>query len=146
MPYKNQEDKRAHDRAWKAERRKDPVYLEALKERSRLSSKKYRMTHPDRAAEWERQGKGRWARAAKSADGSVTSELIDELLSTPICPYCCELMTQDSTTLDHIVPIAKGGTHTADNLAAVCRRCNQAKHASSLLGYMVRLAGPPDAI
>lgn len=146
MPYKNREDKRAHDRAWKSERRKDPVHLKGLRERARIASKKYRMIHPDRAAEWERKGKGRWVRAAKSADGSVTSDLINELLGTPVCPYCCESMTKDSATIDHIVPVSRGGKHTADNLAAVCFSCNRAKHASSLLGYMIRLAGPPDTI
>lgn len=31
-------------------------------------------------------------------------------------------------TVDHIVPLAKGGTHDVDNLAVLCRACNSRKH------------------
>lgn len=31
--------------------------------------------------------------------------------------------------LEHIIPIAMGGTHTWDNVACACRLCNQAKGA-----------------
>lgn len=29
--------------------------------------------------------------------------------------------------LDHIIPLSKGGTHTMDNVACACRKCNQIK-------------------
>jgi len=29
--------------------------------------------------------------------------------------------------LDHVIPLAKGGSHTYDNVACCCRRCNQRK-------------------
>jgi 5-methylcytosine-specific restriction endonuclease McrA len=32
-----------------------------------------------------------------------------------------------SVSLDHIVPVSKGGTHTRDNVQAAHLRCNQAK-------------------
>jgi hypothetical protein len=34
--------------------------------------------------------------------------------------------------LDHILPLAAGGTHTSDNLACSCRSCNCAKGATPL--------------
>lgn len=36
-------------------------------------------------------------------------------------------------TLDHVTPLALGGTHTADNLRLACRACNTAKGASFLV-------------
>jgi 5-methylcytosine-specific restriction endonuclease McrA len=44
-------------------------------------------------------------------------------------------------TIDHILPLAKGGTDTIDNLAAAHRRCNLAKgdgpkELKALVGYM----------
>jgi 5-methylcytosine-specific restriction endonuclease McrA len=146
VPYKDPEKKREHDRKWKAARRADPEYLERLRATARIGATRYRMRHPDRAAEWERVGKGRWVRAARSADGSVTKRVIDDLLGCPICPYCNAELTPDNLTIDHIVPISKGGTHTADNLAAICSPCNRAKHTSSLVGFLLRLAGPPDKL
>lgn len=34
--------------------------------------------------------------------------------------------------VDHIVPLAKGGTHTWSNVACACRECNQKKHDGEL--------------
>lgn len=37
--------------------------------------------------------------------------------------------------LDHVVALAAGGSHTYDNVACCCRRCNQAKHDLTLEEY-----------
>lgn len=43
--------------------------------------------------------------------------------------YCCQYCGQeDATTVDHIVPISKGGTDEPDNLVAACTRCNYSKN------------------
>jgi hypothetical protein len=34
--------------------------------------------------------------------------------------------------IDHILPLAAGGTHTRDNLACACRDCNQSKGATPI--------------
>ena len=45
----------------------------------------------------------------------------------PRCHYCgCQLRWENST-LDHVVPLARGGTHQASNLVLACHRCNQLK-------------------
>lgn len=38
----------------------------------------------------------------------------------------------DAVTLDHVIPLAKGGSHTADNLRVACRACNGHKSANLL--------------
>jgi 5-methylcytosine-specific restriction endonuclease McrA len=49
------------------------------------------------------------------------------------CPYCVEigrpanLITLANYQWDHKVPAARGGTHTLDNLFAVCEDCNRLK-------------------
>lgn len=40
-----------------------------------------------------------------------------------ICLYC----GQNATTVDHIIPISKGGTDDDDNLASACTTCNYGK-------------------
>lgn len=37
----------------------------------------------------------------------------------------CRLCNNESTTVDHIVPLAKGGTHRRSNLRALCERCHR---------------------
>lgn len=40
-----------------------------------------------------------------------------------ICLYC----GQQATTVDHIIPISKGGTDDDDNLVSACTTCNYGK-------------------
>ncbi len=44
--------------------------------------------------------------------------------STEICTYCEDA---PATEIDHILPIAKGGTGERENLTPVCRTCNARK-------------------
>lgn len=43
------------------------------------------------------------------------------------CALCGKFMDYDSFTVDHIVPLAKGGTNNMDNLQAACYVCNRIK-------------------
>ncbi len=47
------------------------------------------------------------------------------------CGYCRseEDFMGASLTIDHIIPLANGGTNTYENLWAACRQCNEAKQA-----------------
>lgn len=42
------------------------------------------------------------------------------------CAYC---LKPKKLSMDHVVPISKGGSHTADNVVPACLRCNSRKHA-----------------
>ncbi len=55
------------------------------------------------------------------------------------CQYC----RAPADSLDHVVPKARGGTNTWENVVACCRRCNVRK--GSLLPHQVglKLARPP---
>lgn len=39
------------------------------------------------------------------------------------CYYC----GQEATTIDHIIPISKGGISSEDNCVPACHRCNSGK-------------------
>jgi 5-methylcytosine-specific restriction endonuclease McrA len=53
------------------------------------------------------------------------------------CGYC--LRTDVPLTQDHIIPLSKGGDHTASNIAPACLFCNQSKHDKTPLEYLVYL-------
>jgi 5-methylcytosine-specific restriction endonuclease McrA len=46
------------------------------------------------------------------------------------CTYCGD--TDGPFEVDHIHPVALGGTDVLDNLTCACRRCNRSKGASTL--------------
>ncbi len=54
------------------------------------------------------------------------------------CAYCGAA----ATSLDHVVPRSRGGTHTWDNVVSACGRCNHAKadRAVADLGWRLRRA------
>ena len=49
------------------------------------------------------------------------------LFQQGICHYCLKKFPPEELTLDHIVPVARGGRSTRGNLVVCCRACNQAK-------------------
>lgn len=51
----------------------------------------------------------------------VRKEVLDRDYWT--CHYC----GQEATTVDHVIPISKGGTDEAQNMVAACNPCNSGK-------------------
>jgi 5-methylcytosine-specific restriction endonuclease McrA len=48
-------------------------------------------------------------------------------LAKGICHYCCREFSPKELTMDHIVPIARGGKSTKGNIVTACKECNNAK-------------------
>jgi 5-methylcytosine-specific restriction endonuclease McrA len=57
------------------------------------------------------------------------------------CVYC----GASATSIDHVWPRSRGGTHTWDNVVAACRRCNHTKADRSLAELGWTLPQPPRA-
>ncbi|WP_331253578.1 HNH endonuclease [Modestobacter sp. VKM Ac-2986] len=57
------------------------------------------------------------------------------------CVYC----GASATSIDHVVPRSRGGTHTWENVVAACRRCNHVKADRSLAEMGWALPHPPRA-
>ena len=55
------------------------------------------------------------------------------------CVYC----GGSATSIDHVVPRSRGGTHTWDNVVAACRRCNHTKGDRFLAELGWKLPHPP---
>ncbi len=47
--------------------------------------------------------------------------------SSGICWYCGEKVGFKQLTMDHIIPLSRGGRSTKDNLVPCCKRCNTRK-------------------
>jgi 5-methylcytosine-specific restriction endonuclease McrA len=43
------------------------------------------------------------------------------------CFYCATILTKQTRTLDHKLPLSRGGTNEIENLVPACRRCNHRK-------------------
>lgn len=49
------------------------------------------------------------------------------LVSKGICHYCSEKFPASEITMDHVVPVIRGGKSTKGNLVAACKECNNKK-------------------
>jgi 5-methylcytosine-specific restriction endonuclease McrA len=50
-----------------------------------------------------------------------------DLLNRGLCHYCERKFKRTELTMDHVVPIARGGTSTQGNIVPACAACNTEK-------------------
>lgn len=44
-----------------------------------------------------------------------------------VCHYCGQTFPPDELTMDHLVPVVRGGKSTRGNVAPACKECNNRK-------------------
>ncbi len=118
---------RATVKAWKA----------ANLERANQNTKRWRENNRDRV-----RAVAAFQRARRlSAEGSHTPADLVEIwkMQRGRCGYCRKKLTGETRHLDHIEPLAKGGTNYRKNLQFLCRPCNQKKNATKPLDYAATL-------
>ena len=122
--WSNVDKQRARSREYARKHREErKVYMEEYRSNHILERQAYRQTHAEEHAIHERNRnslkrtsgvkltKGQWE-AIKSSYGHC-------------CAYCGYKVPR--LTIDHVIPLAKGGLHTLDNLVPACRPCNLSK-------------------
>lgn len=63
-------------------------------------------------------------------DGTLPGTVIQSLFADAVdCPYCRKAMDPREKTLDHVIPVSRGGAHSITNVTVCCRQCNTVKHA-----------------
>ena len=43
------------------------------------------------------------------------------------CQYCGSYLPEDVRTIDHVIPVSRGGNHEWNNVVACCKYCNSVK-------------------
>lgn len=98
-------------------------YYRSHREKMLGQSQRYAKEHPEViiASRHKRRG-----RMSHTKDGTVTAGKLRKLFETwtGICPVCGKT---SKPSLDHILPLSKGGTHTLSNLQLMCKPCNSKK-------------------
>jgi len=85
-----------------------------------------RVIQDARHAEWVASFPVRRSRASKAA-----TKLRDVVVARDggVCGLCGEVVSDEALSIDHIVPVARGGTDELDNLQVAHRLCNSRKGA-----------------
>jgi 5-methylcytosine-specific restriction endonuclease McrA len=99
--------------------------------------RRYRETNAEFVREQEREKT--YARRAMVRSSPETARFMSALLTEP-CAYCG---ATENITVDHIVPLSRGGRHEPSNLAPACLSCNSSKCALLLEEWGGRDHGEP---
>ena len=123
-------------------------YYENHKEKELLRKKNWRDSNKDFLKNYQQKYQAnnifRWAeyqhrRRAIALNNGVFFISKNELLkiyNSP-CIYCGSL--QD-ITLEHVIPISRGGTHGIGNIASACRNCNLSKGSKTIMEWRKSLS------
>lgn len=80
--------------------------------------------------------------ARRRSDTGLPAEMVERIteLATEAlasgCKYCSRVCTWKLLSLDHVVPLASGGTNDPENLQLICKPCNRAKGVLSETDYL----------
>lgn len=112
----NPEGARARNRGWKAD---NP-------DKARAHQKAWRSANPEKSRALDRNKRAH----RRAAEGRHTAADIAALLSKQggKCGFCSKKLTA-SYHVDHVQPLAKGGSNWPSNLQILCPPCNLSKHA-----------------
>ncbi len=131
---KNKDSMSAYNKTyWKTkskeltEKRKEYArdYYSSNKTKVRQRNAQYKRGRPAKRRVWEAR-----RRASKRNNGVyvVLDREVVALLSTP-CFLC---NSKENITIDHVIPICRGGTHSIGNLLSLCQSCNSKKGSKFL--------------
>jgi 5-methylcytosine-specific restriction endonuclease McrA len=118
---KNKQKVNAYNRAWQ---KRNP-------DKFRAANRLWRYRYPELAREHERLRRMRKRARRMHAEGDASLRQLKALIFASIgknCGYCGTILKRDSISLDHVVPLAKGGKNDMANINPVCRPCNLLKN------------------
>jgi 5-methylcytosine-specific restriction endonuclease McrA len=112
---KHADVQRAKDAQWRAE---NP---EAVRNKAR----KTYWSNPEKHRERSH------LRRVKSEHFLVLPKEMKRLYSQP----CAKCLSKDKTTIDHIIPLSRGGRHSIGNLQTLCLSCNTQKNTRTIMEW-----------
>lgn len=83
-----------------------------------------------------------------STDGKTTHEqkklIREQILEDDgnYCAYCGRKLSHSNLTMDHIIPLSKGGRSRKSNLVLCCKPCNQKKGNMDLATFLPHITNP----
>jgi 5-methylcytosine-specific restriction endonuclease McrA len=98
------------------------------KEHVQEYQRQYHALNPGLKQEWKRVRRAR----VKAAPGTITNTQWAALLDQYGHKCLCCGATDVKLTLDHVIPLTCGGTHTVDNAQPLCVPCNSTKHTQTI--------------
>lgn len=128
-----------------------PVVSPRNPEVNRRACRRWREKNIDRhkamIADWSKRNPdarqaGSARRRARKAAGAGVSRADWQAIKVRFghrCAYCMQPFAR--LTMDHVVPLARGGEHEPDNVVPACRTCNLRKHIKPASAFIAEIGG-----
>lgn len=126
----HREEKNAYNAAHRAE---NAAWREAHRAELTAYMLAWRAAHPDNVFE-SRQKMRAKRRGAPLCNHAACLAIGPAMLAWQTHDHVCYLcgVSLTEVALDHVIPVARGGVHCAENLRPACLPCNQHKHTRVL--------------
>jgi 5-methylcytosine-specific restriction endonuclease McrA len=136
---------RARDRAWAAAhpdriQAKNRRLYQQNPEKYAAQRDRWRVENLDRHRHIARLAQARRRTAKKSNSNLSVSTRDWEKLVTRANGHCAYCNERAPLTMDHVIPLSRGGRHAIGNLQPVCEQCNKRKGAMLLSEWRYRRA------
>ncbi len=140
----NPEAARLKTKAWRASNAEQVRETEAARRvrqgaALQKSQRDWRRAHPEVSRAWRAANpdKVRASKLKRRATGAVDAAGVATLreMWCGICAYCLG----PANSVDHLQPVARGGTNAFDNLAWACVSCNAAKRDRTPLEHVFKM-------
>lgn len=112
------------------------AYYEANTERIKATVTAYNAAHPEERAHLENR-----RRARKAANGGSHTLAQRREKFAEYGNACCYCGRAGRLTVDHLIPLCRGGTDAIENIAPACRSCNSRKNAKTVEEFHQRVGG-----
>jgi 5-methylcytosine-specific restriction endonuclease McrA len=126
-------------KAWRQkERERGKAYIEANPERhreqARKGSRRWREAHPEEATARDQAARARRQQRLLVNGGDFTGQEWRDLKKAQgyACLACGRKEPEIRLTVDHVIPVSKGGANDIQNLQGLCLTCNLRKHAKHI--------------
>jgi 5-methylcytosine-specific restriction endonuclease McrA len=105
---------------------RNQTYYAEHREQFRKWNHDYNLEHPECSAN------KRARRKARIGEAELTkTEWVAVMIEWDwCCAYCGNRLTRSTRSVDHVIPLERGGAHSRWNLVPACRICNSSKHDS----------------
>lgn len=104
-------------------------WQESNRDKARAATKRWKDQNPESTRQLGVLRRAREHNAIVS-DRPVTAKVQKERKA--LFGGCCFCGSQKKLTLEHIVPLSKGGLHVEENLLGSCKPCNSSKHVKPI--------------